>query len=95
MCAGDDKSVLSQPCPAKRRTGDQFSELTCRSRSDHVMQLQHDIATYFGYNTFLVGKLMKLFAADEVCQSTRTEIICNGRSAYMLFLASSSNTHRP
>ncbi|KAK8869875.1 hypothetical protein IAR55_000443 [Kwoniella newhampshirensis] len=36
-----------------------------KSRSDHLVQLQHDIATYFGYNTFLVGKLMKLFAADE------------------------------
>nr|ODN81207.1 ribosomal RNA methyltransferase Nop2 [Cryptococcus depauperatus CBS 7841] len=36
-----------------------------RSRSDHLLQLQHDIATYFGYNTFLVGKLMKLFPADE------------------------------
>jgi hypothetical protein len=38
----------------------------CRSRSDHLLQLQHDIATYFGYNTFLVGKLMKLFPLDEV-----------------------------
>jgi ribosomal RNA methyltransferase Nop2 len=28
--------------------------------------LQHDIATYFGYNIFLVGKLMKLFPVDEV-----------------------------
>jgi hypothetical protein len=37
-----------------------------RSRSDHLLQLQHDIATYFGYNTFLVGKLMKLFPVDEV-----------------------------
>ncbi|ODN84754.1 hypothetical protein L202_00631 [Cryptococcus amylolentus CBS 6039] len=36
-----------------------------KSRSDHLLQLQHDIATYFGYNTFLVGKLMKLFPADE------------------------------
>ncbi|WWD15849.1 hypothetical protein CI109_100273 [Kwoniella shandongensis] len=36
-----------------------------KSRSDHLVQLQHDIATYFGYNTFLVGKLMKLFSADE------------------------------
>ncbi|WVF72265.1 hypothetical protein IAT40_007077 [Kwoniella sp. CBS 6097] len=36
-----------------------------KSRSDHFVQLQHDIATYFGYNTFLVGKLMKLFPADE------------------------------
>lgn len=37
-----------------------------RSRSDHLLQLQHDIATYFGYNVFLVGKLMKLFPVDEV-----------------------------
>ncbi|WRT67064.1 uncharacterized protein IL334_004030 [Kwoniella shivajii] len=36
-----------------------------KSRSDHFLQLQHDIATYFGYNTFLVGKLMRLFPADE------------------------------
>lgn len=42
-----------------------FIDTEFRSRSDHMLQLQHDIATYFGYNTFLVGKLMKLFAADE------------------------------
>lgn len=42
-----------------------FTDTKFRSRSDHMLQLQHDIATYFGYNTFLVGKLMKLFAADE------------------------------
>ncbi|RXK40602.1 ribosomal RNA methyltransferase Nop2 [Tremella mesenterica] len=36
-----------------------------RSRSDHLLQLQHDIATYFGYNLFLVNKLMKLFIVDE------------------------------
>lgn len=49
---------------------------TPRSRSDHVMQLQYDIATYFGYNTFLVGKLMKLFPADEVScvSSTRLDL---------------------
>ncbi|WVQ78036.1 hypothetical protein IAT38_000117 [Cryptococcus sp. DSM 104549] len=39
-----------------------------KSRSDHLLQLQHDIAHYFGYNTFLVGKLMKLFAADEALE---------------------------
>lgn len=39
--------------------------LTSRSRSDHLVQLEHDIATYFGYNHFLVAKLMKLFSADE------------------------------
>lgn len=37
-----------------------------RSRSDHLFQLTHDIAAYFGYNTFLVDKLMKLFPVDEV-----------------------------
>lgn len=35
------------------------------SRSDHLTQLQHDIANYFGYNTFLVGKLMPLFSPPE------------------------------
>ncbi len=37
-----------------------------KSRSDHLLQLQHDIANYFGYNTFLVGKLMGLFPVEEV-----------------------------
>jgi ribosomal RNA methyltransferase Nop2 len=31
-----------------------------------LLQLQHDIATYFGYNNYLVGKLMVLFSAAEV-----------------------------
>jgi ribosomal RNA methyltransferase Nop2 len=30
-----------------------------------MLQLEHDIATYFGYNHFLVNKLMELFTADE------------------------------
>lgn len=38
---------------------------TVRSRSDHLYQLEHDIATYFGYNHFLVNKLMRLFPIDE------------------------------
>ena len=52
VCAGkDDKTAKG---------------LAGRSRSDHLLQLQHDIATYFGYNLFLVEKLMKLFTVDEV-----------------------------
>lgn len=51
VCAGkDDKTSKGLPG---------------RSRSDHLLQLQHDIATYFGYNLFLVEKLMKLFTVDE------------------------------
>lgn len=42
-----------------------FKGVAGRSRSDHLLQLQHDIANYFGYNTFLVGKLMGLFSAPE------------------------------
>lgn len=57
VCAGKDDKV-SQGVKGK-------------SRSDHLLQLQHDIATYFGYNTFLVGKLMKLFPVDEVSQMER------------------------
>jgi ribosomal RNA methyltransferase Nop2 len=30
-----------------------------------LLQLEHDIATYFGYNHFLVNKLMRLFSVDE------------------------------
>jgi len=39
--------------------------LISSSRSDHVLQLEHDIATYFGYNHFLVNKLMRLFTVNE------------------------------
>lgn len=42
-----------------------FRGLAGFSRSDHLTQLQHDIANYFGYNTFLVGKLMQLFSPPE------------------------------
>lgn len=42
-----------------------FRGLPGFSRSDHLTQLQHDIANYFGYNTFLVGKLMQLFSPPE------------------------------
>lgn len=44
------------------------------SRSDHLLQLQHDIATYFGYNNYLVGKLMVLFSAAEV--SHNFAVVC-------------------
>ncbi|ORX39811.1 NOL1/NOP2/sun family-domain-containing protein [Kockovaella imperatae] len=45
--------------------GEKAQGVPGKSRSDHLVQLQHDIATYFGYNLFLVEKLMKLFPADE------------------------------
>ena len=68
VCMGKDEKV-SKGVPGKlvRVHPSTFAEQNARSRSDHFLQLQHDIATYFGYNTFLVGKLMKLFPADEVC----------------------------
>ncbi|WOO85489.1 25S rRNA (cytosine-C(5))-methyltransferase nop2 [Vanrija pseudolonga] len=51
VCSGkDDKTSIGVPG---------------KSRSDHLVQLEHDIATYFGYNHFLVNKLMRLFTADE------------------------------
>ncbi len=37
-----------------------------RSRSDYVLQLQKDIALYYGYNFFLVEKLFHLFPLSEV-----------------------------
>jgi hypothetical protein len=43
--------------------------LTCslRSRSEYVEQLLSDIASYYGYNDFLVDKLFQLFPVAEVC----------------------------
>lgn len=38
-----------------------------RSRSEYVEQLLADIASYYGYNDFLVEKLFQLFPVAEVC----------------------------
>ncbi|BEJ14354.1 hypothetical protein CspHIS471_0401210 [Cutaneotrichosporon sp. HIS471] len=54
---------LVQVCTAAKDEG--IKGVPGKSRSDHLVQLEHDIATYFGYNHFLVAKLMKLFTADE------------------------------
>lgn len=43
-----------------------FKGVKGKSRSDHLTQLKHDIASYFGYNVFLVEKLMELFTVGEV-----------------------------
>lgn len=53
---------LTRVCSAK---DEKINGVAGKSRSDHLLQLEHDIATYFGYNHFLVNKLMKLFNADE------------------------------
>lgn len=53
---------LTRVCSAK---DEKINGVAGHSRSDHLLQLEHDIATYFGYNHFLVNKLMKLFNADE------------------------------
>lgn len=53
---------LVSVCSSKE---DKIRGVAGKSRSDHLVQLEHDIATYFGYNHFLVNKLMKLFNADE------------------------------
>ncbi|CAK9786933.1 NOL1/NOP2/sun family putative RNA met [Cutaneotrichosporon oleaginosum] len=54
---------LVKVCTAAKDEG--LKGVPGKSRSDHLVQLEHDIATYFGYNHFLVAKLMKLFTADE------------------------------
>lgn len=42
-----------------------------RSRSEYLNQLQKDLATYYSYGDFLLGKLMEIFPLSEVpaCQS--------------------------
>ena len=37
-----------------------------RSRSEYTDQLVSDIASYYGYNSFLAEKLFHLFAVNEV-----------------------------
>lgn len=37
-----------------------------RSRSEYLNQLQKDLATYYSYGDFLLGKLMEIFPLSEV-----------------------------
>lgn len=50
-----------------------------RSRAEYLHRLQRDLATYYSYGDFLLGKLMDLFPLSEVlnCQS-------NAPSAFLL-----------
>ena len=41
--------------------------LLLSSRSEYTDQLVSDIASYYGYNSFLAEKLFQLFAVNEVC----------------------------
>ena len=36
------------------------------SRSEYILQLLSDIASYYGYNEFLAEKLFQLFSVNEV-----------------------------
>lgn len=49
-----------------------------------MTQLTHDIAHYFGYNTFLVGKLMGLFSVAEVRVVSLPRVIPQRHSFYIL-----------
>lgn len=40
-----------------------------RSRSEYLHRLQKDLATYYSYGDFLLGKLMDLFPLSEVMNS--------------------------
>lgn len=40
-----------------------------RSRSEYLNRLQKDLATYYSYGDFLLGKLMELFPLSEVSVS--------------------------
>lgn len=42
-----------------------------RSRSEYLNRLKKDLATYYSYGDFLLGKLMDLFPLSEVldCQN--------------------------
>lgn len=39
-----------------------------KSRTDYVELLQSDLCSYYSYNTFLMGKLMQIFAFSELVE---------------------------
>lgn len=41
-----------------------------RSRSEYLNRLQKDLATYYSYGDFLLGKLMELFPLSEVLRQS-------------------------
>jgi hypothetical protein len=61
-----------------------------RSRSEYLNRLQKDLATYYSYGDFLLGKLMELFPLSEVlaCQS-------NVFSAFLAFVPDVKKTFSP
>lgn len=63
----EDLTVIVQRMGEIVRVLNQFNQLReeGRSRSEYVQQLMSDIATYYGYNEFLVEKLFPLFPVSE------------------------------
>ena len=48
-----------------------------RSRSEYLQRLRKDLATYYSYGDFLLGKLMDLFPLSEVpTHSSLTLFLC-------------------
>jgi hypothetical protein len=38
-----------------------------RSRQDYLDRLQHDLCEYYGYNDYMMEKLVDIFGPKEVC----------------------------
>ncbi|KAI8810840.1 NOL1/NOP2/sun family-domain-containing protein [Cladochytrium replicatum] len=65
-----DISTVQNRIQEIARVLNNFSELReeNRSRSEYVDQLLKDLATYYGYNAFLVEKLFNLFTVSEALE---------------------------
>lgn len=53
-----------------------------RSRAEYLHRLQRDLATYYSYGDFLLGKLMDLFPLSEVLNCQMLLLSCYHLSSY-------------
>lgn len=45
----------------------------CRKRKEYLELLKNDLCLYYGYNEFLMSKILQMFPLAEVCLSLKLE----------------------
>lgn len=68
--AGADLEAVRRRVKEVVRVLDNFKELRdpSRARSDYMDQLKQDLATYYGYNTFMLEVFLNMFSAAEAVE---------------------------
>lgn len=55
-----------------------------RSRQDYVNRLTADLCEYYGYNEFMMEKLLAIFGTKEVCGRTHPPVDTHSTWNYVL-----------